>query len=440
MDGFPDGFLWGAASAAHQVEGGNVYNDSWLLEHVEGSHYAEPSGDACDHYHRYRDDIGLAAGLGLGAYRFSLEWSRIEPEEGEFSRAALDHYRRMLDACHEHGLVPLLTFHHFTSPRFVARDGGWEEPRTAERFARFCDRSMRHLGDLVPYACTINEPNLGALLHQVLALPSPRGGDAWATAAAALQTTPDQLVPLMHAVGPRAVEVARDAHRLAFEAIKGVRAETQVGLTIAMSQWEALPGGDETLRRLRRISEDVFLEDVEGDFFGVQNYSGLRIGPDGPVEPGPDVERTLMGYPFQPEALEHVIRRAALITGLPVIVTENGIATDDDARACRVHRARAARGRCLYPRRRGRARVPVLVAARQLRVGLRLSPDVRARRCRSRHADPHRAAERAPLRGARQAGTRGDGVRPWRRMTSAIAAGSGGPSVAAATTAARSLK
>ena len=191
---------------------------------VEGSHYAEPSGDACDHYHRYRDDIGLAAGLGLGAYRFSLEWSRIEPEEGEFSRAALDHYRRMLDACHEHGLVPMLTFHHFTSPRFVAREGGWEGPRTAERFARFCDRSMRHLGDLVPYACTINEPNLGALLHQVLALPSPRGGDGWATAAAALQTTPDQLVLLMHAVGPRAVEVARDAHRLAFEAIKGVRA------------------------------------------------------------------------------------------------------------------------------------------------------------------------------------------------------------------------
>ena len=332
MDGFPDGFLWGAASAAHQVEGGNVYNDSWLLEHVEGSHYAEPSGDACDHYHRYRGDIEIAAGLGLGAYRFSLEWSRIEPEEGEFSRAALDHYRRMLDACHEQDLAPLLTFHHFTSPRFVARDGGWEGPRTAERFARFCERSMQQLGDLVPYACTINEPNLGALLHQVLGLPSPRGSDAWATAAAALQTTPDQLVPLMHAVGPRAVEVARDAHRLAFEAIKGVRSETQVGLTIAMSEWEALPGGDETLERLRRLSEDVFLEDVEGDFVGVQNYSGLRIGPDGPVEPGPEVERTLMGYPFQPEALEHVIRRAAQITRLPVIVTENGIATDDDTR------------------------------------------------------------------------------------------------------------
>jgi beta-glucosidase len=329
---FPDGFLWGAASAAHQVEGGNVYNDSWLLEHVAGSHYAEPSGDACDHYHRYPDDIELAARLGLGAYRFSLEWSRIEPEEGELSRAALDHYRRMLDACHERGLVPLLSFHHFTSPRWIAQDGGWESPRTAERFARFCERAMRHLGDLVPFACTINEPNLGALLHEVIGVPSPRGGPAWATAAAALQTMPDRLVPLQHAVGPRAVEVARDAHRLAFEAIKGVRDETQVGLTIAMSEWEALPGGEATLERLRGLAEDVFLEDVEGDFFGVQNYTGLVIGPDGPVEPAADVERTLMGYAFRPEALEHTIRRAARVTGLPLIVTENGIATDDDTR------------------------------------------------------------------------------------------------------------
>ncbi len=162
---FPDGFLWGTATSAHQVEGGNAYNDSWLLEHAPGSHYAERSGDACDHYHRYADDIALIANLGLKAYRFSLEWSRIEPEDGEFSRAALDHYRRMLGTCHEHGLTPLLTFHHFTSPRWIAAAGGWEDARTAERFARFCERAMRHLGDLVPLACTINEPNLGTFLH-----------------------------------------------------------------------------------------------------------------------------------------------------------------------------------------------------------------------------------------------------------------------------------
>jgi beta-glucosidase len=332
LSAFAEGFLWGTATAAHQVEGGNVYNDSWLLEHVPGTHYAERSGDACDHYHRYPDDIALIAGLGLNAYRFSVEWSRIEPEEGEFSRAALDHYRRMLETCHEHGLAPMLTFHHFTSPRWIARAGGWQDMRTAERFARFCERTMRHLGELVPYACTINEPNLGALLHGALGIPDPRGSDVWAAAAAALQTTPERFAPLQNATGPRAVEVARAAHRLAFEAIKSVRAETQVGLTVAMTAWEALPGGEESLARMRGLTEDVFMEDVEGDFFGVQNYTGLLIGPNGSGEPGPDVERTQMGYPYQPEALEHAIRRAVEVTGLPVIVTENGIATADDAR------------------------------------------------------------------------------------------------------------
>jgi beta-glucosidase len=329
---FPDGFLWGTATAAHQVEGGNVNNDSWLAEHLAGSPFAEVSGDACDHYHRYPADIALIAGLGLGAYRFSLEWSRIEPEEGEFSRAALDHYRRMLDACHEHGLTPVLTFHHFTSPRWIAAAGGWEEPRTAERFARFCERCMRHLGDLVPYACTLNEPNLGGLLHDVLGIPRP----------------PDGRRLFQNLSGPRAVEVMRTAHRLALDAIKGVSDETLVGLTVAMTAWEAEPGGEQAMARLRGLAEDAFLEDLEGDFIGVQNYTGMRVGPDGPIDPGADAERTQMGYLFQPEALGQVIRRAVDVTGLPVLVTENGLSTDDDSRRVEfISRALAGIEACL---------------------------------------------------------------------------------------------
>ena len=86
--------------------------------------YAEPSGDAIDHFHRYRDDIALLARLGFNSYRFSIEWARIEPEEGAFSLAALEHYRRMLACCHEHGLTPIVTFHHFTSPRWLMRTAG----------------------------------------------------------------------------------------------------------------------------------------------------------------------------------------------------------------------------------------------------------------------------------------------------------------------------
>ena len=125
---FPKGFLWGAATAAHQVEGNNINSDMWVLEHMKPSMFAEPSNDACDFYHRYRDDIALAASLGLNAFRFSIEWARIEPEQGSYSIAELDHYRRVLAACHEHGLHPAVTFWHFTTPRWIATTRRLGEP------------------------------------------------------------------------------------------------------------------------------------------------------------------------------------------------------------------------------------------------------------------------------------------------------------------------
>src|SRR5438093_2688706 len=161
---FPDGFLWGTAPAAHQVEGGNWNNDWWAWEHDPEAPCKEPSGDACDHWHRWPHDVGLCAELGFGCYRFSLEWSRIEPEEGEFSRVALDHYRAMCAGCREQGLEPVVTFHHFTTPRWVVTRGGWAAPETADRFARFAARAAAHLGDGMARACTLNEPNIVATM------------------------------------------------------------------------------------------------------------------------------------------------------------------------------------------------------------------------------------------------------------------------------------
>ena len=158
--GFPEGFLWGTATAAHQIEGGNVNNDWWEWEHNPDSGCAESSGDACDSFHRWPEDIELVAAMGLGGYRFSLEWSRIEPAEGEFSLAALDHYRRMCAACREAGIAPVVTFHHFTTPTWLARRGGWEADDTPEVFARFVGKATAHLGDLIGWGCTINELNL----------------------------------------------------------------------------------------------------------------------------------------------------------------------------------------------------------------------------------------------------------------------------------------
>ena len=155
---FPNDFLWGTASAAHQTEGGNWNNDWWEHEHKEGTPCREPSGDACDSYNRYAEDIALVREMGLGAYRFSIEWSRIEPEDGEFSAAQLDHYRRLIVECHEQGVKPVVTFHHFSTPRWMAARGGWANPDIVDRFGRFCERATAHFGDLISIGCTINEP------------------------------------------------------------------------------------------------------------------------------------------------------------------------------------------------------------------------------------------------------------------------------------------
>jgi len=208
---FPEGFLWGAATAAHQVEGNNINSESWVLEHLPGTIYAEPSGDACDHYHRYRGDIALLAELGFNAYRFSIEWARIEPEEGEFSRAELDHYRRMLATCHEHGIRPVVTYHHFTSPRWLMRSGGWLDAKTPERFARFCERATDHLGDLIAAASTMNEPNLPVLLSRILPF-DVREGEWWTTAAAAFDVTPDRLGLFQFVPTEQMREVMLEAH------------------------------------------------------------------------------------------------------------------------------------------------------------------------------------------------------------------------------------
>ena len=158
-------FLWGASTAAHQIEGNNLASDFWAAENAAGPGnpmFQERSGDACDSYHRYREDVRLAAEGGLNAYRFSIEWARIEPVKGRFSRAELLHYRDMIDACHEHGLTPLVTLHHFTSPAWLAAEGGIAGPRTPGLFARYVDCVSEILHD-VPWIITINEPNILAL-------------------------------------------------------------------------------------------------------------------------------------------------------------------------------------------------------------------------------------------------------------------------------------
>jgi len=342
---FPTGFLWGVAGAAHQIEGGNVNSDCWLLEHTPGSPYVEPSGDACDHYHRYRDDIGLIASLGFNTYRFSIEWARIEPEEGEFSNAALEHYRRMLATCHEYHLTPVVTYHHFTSPRWFAAKGGWEALGNAERFARYCERATAHLGDLIGMACTMNEPNVGLLIQHMGHLPPDEElAKAPYRAAAAKAVGSDTFAAFPNCRQALARDTFIRAHQLARAAIQAGPGDFPVGLTLAMSDHQAVPGGEAVRDRARREIDDVFLDAArEDDFIGVQTYSRTRFGPEGLLGPEEGVPLTQMGYEFYPEALEATIRYATAYTGRPALVTENGIGTEDDTQRIEYVR-RALRG------------------------------------------------------------------------------------------------
>lgn len=329
---FPQGFLWGAATAAHQVEGNNINSESWVLEHLPGTIYAEPSGDACDHYHRYPEDIALLAKLGFNAYRFSIEWARIEPEEGEFSYAALEHYRRMLAACHAHGIQPVVTFHHFTSPRWLIRAGGWLDARTPDRFARYCERVTRHLGDLIGAACTFNEPNLPMILSKILPF-SPQEGPFWQAAAQAFDVAPEQLGLFQFVTQPQMREIIFAAHRRAYDILHAGPGNFPVGLTLALIDIQTGPGGESKAAEFRRDLAEVYLEQLRGDdFVGVQTYARMVVGPEGIIPSGDDVEKNQMGEEYYPEALGGTIRHAAAVAGIPIIVTENGLASTDDTR------------------------------------------------------------------------------------------------------------
>ncbi|MCA9964876.1 MAG: glycoside hydrolase family 1 protein [Anaerolineales bacterium] len=327
---FPNNFLWGTATAGHQVDGNNVNSECWVLEHLPHTPFAEPSGDACDHYHRYPQDIALLAELGFNAYRFSLEWARIEPEEGEFSYAALEHYRRMLATCHEHNIQPVVTFHHFTSPRWLHRHGGWLDDKTPERFARYCEKTVTHLGDLITAACTFNEPNLPLVLEAIL--PFNITGGAWfQEAAEAFGVTADRLGLFQFVTNPKMREVIYAAHRRAFDVLHAGPGQFPVGLTLALHDFQAAAGGEEKMAEIRRRLADEYLEPLRGDdFVGVQNYARMVIGAEGLVRPGDDVAKNQMGEEIYPEALGGAIRYAARVTGIPVYVTENGMATEDD--------------------------------------------------------------------------------------------------------------
>ena len=344
---FPPDFLWGAATAGHQVEGGNTNSDWWEWENRAGAPVAEPSGAACEHFTRYADDVALLADAGLNTYRYSIEWSRVEPVEGRFDQAALDHYRAMTQVVVDAGVTPMVTLNHFTVPQWFAAKGGWTAPDAAACFGRYCEQVVRAIGPLVQWWCTLNEPGNVAVGGYLGALGWPPGTqryDDWKRAARGLT----------------------EAHTRGLAVVKSLHPEARVGATHGMIEWLPSPAARPAVDQVRRLFEDAFLEVCgNDDFLGVQSYTRIPVplprvlGPgvraamavpavrerllpvlirqsthefgDAPAN-NDGVRRTEMGYEFWPEAIAATLRRAAeLHPGKDLVVTEHGIATSDDA-------------------------------------------------------------------------------------------------------------
>jgi beta-glucosidase len=312
---FPDSFSWGTSTSAYQIEGGNTNTDWWRFERAEGTTAVEVCGDACDSWNRYEEDLDILASLELNAFRLSIEWARVEPEQGNFSSEALDHYRAVLTACRERDIVPVVTLHHFTLPLWVADQGGFEHPDIAQWMADYATRVGAALGDLIGIACTINEPNIVAIMGYLLGLFPPQVA-SWERFVAVNETM-------------------RACHVAVRDALREGPGKFPIGLPLSMQQYEALPGFEDRLDSFRDEMEDKYLRSLRGDdYVGVQCYTKLVLGPDGIVSE-PDGELTDMGYLFWPQSVEYTIRRAAALTSAPIIMTENGIGTADDAQRVR---------------------------------------------------------------------------------------------------------
>ena len=306
MGKFAEGFLIGAATAAHQVEGNNIHSDYWAMEQMEYTSFTEPSLDAVDHYNRYEEDIRMMAEAGLNAYRFSIEWARIEPVQGQYDEAEIEHYRKVLECCKANGIEPVVTMLHFTSPKWLIEKGGWENEETIGLFADYCRYVTEKLGSYMHYVCTINEANMGLQIAAISErfkkqMTAKMSGLQKADAARALadaakdtegsvqvglnmqkmmenmQKQVDENRKVFGAPTPQIFVSARTpegdllvmrAHQAAKKAIKGVNPSLQVGITLSLHDIQAKEGGEENAEKEWK---EEFLHYVpylkEDDFF-----------------------------------------------------------------------------------------------------------------------------------------------------------------------------
>jgi len=313
---FPDGFLWGASTSSHQIEGGN--NNDWSEWEKTPGHIktGEVSGKAANSWEMYEKDFDLLQQMNLNAYRFSIEWSRIEPERGIFNQEALNHYKEMLVELHQRGITPVVTIHHFTNPLWLPN---WSNPKVIKYFLNFVKYLVENLGELVPYWLTINEPNIYVGLGYVEGTWPP-GKKNILTAYKTLRN--------MH-----------KAHNKAYDLIKKIYKDknwpmAKVSMAFNLQAFYPLnksPITKLTTKIANYLTNDYGLMKSLGymDFIGVNHYFTHWVkgfswnnDPDGVV-------RNDLNWAVHPPGFYKVLTDIKKYN-LPVLVTENGTADAED--------------------------------------------------------------------------------------------------------------
>lgn len=342
---FPPGFLWGAATAAHQVEGGNTNNDWWEWERRPGTIAdGTTSEKACDQYHRFVGDFDLIGQFGHNAHRFSLEWSRIEPKEGVFSSSAINHYRKVLEALHLRNIEPMVTLHHFTNPLWLSRSGGWENPKVVEYFTRYAKVVASEFGPLVRFWNTINEPAVYALMGYVEGIWPPGEHDFRRASLVMMNMVRAHGLAyhvLHENAGARGCEVGIAKHIRIMDPLRwrNVFDRAAAGLSdFILNKWflQAVETG--RLAWPIGMGQKVQLLAQTHDFIGLNYYSRemIKCSLLSPKSlfirnlTRPGCTRNDLGWEIYPEGFYRVLMRMKEYKK-PIYVTENGIPAVDDS-------------------------------------------------------------------------------------------------------------
>lgn len=323
---FPEDFLWGAATSAHQVEGDNFYNDWWAWEQTLPEEHH--SGKADDQYHLFEEDFSLVKAFGHNAHRLSIEWSRIEPEEGKFDQAAIDHYKKVLQSLKDKKITVMLTLWHFTLPQWLSQKGGWVNPNSAKYFERFVAKIVPEIKDQVDFWITINEPGIYAWGSYYAAIWPPNKKSLWR-----------QVITYLNLVS---------AHKKAYKKIHKLVPHSKVGMSNNLFSF-ANQQSHSILQHLLVWLYDIWTNHLfyilsskkTHDFIGINYYLHQRIGSHN----GSKYPRFLdasfskkdvsdLGWEVYPEGIYDVLRDMADYN-LPIYITENGLASTNDDRRCR---------------------------------------------------------------------------------------------------------